>query len=425
MDVERQRVLESAMAIARQAQAMASEPQVVWQRRAPDEMAGAPGPMPNFYDAAAYPTAELLHLMLRDLREDSGRSGRSGASQYFVSLFAGFDNDVPLLERMAVGLIDHSLHGQARVRALVCVNHMAYAFLTALQAEEQDQRPPSGAPTPGAALRHAMAQSRLRYRANMLAAVQYLDPAAEVVEADAVDGADVSLLYALHAGAMLMQDLGYMRQCWKLNVATCRVAAALRGRSADERRLQSARDREGVRMVLRKSFIYDMAMSANIYQPACLAAMDVDRHVPDTAKPANAMLSVMLACAEVQESLVRETRKCVRQQPGSGPTRRCDPATLAALARRMEGPVRAQVEAFRARPEFADDYLQFEWRSIDLNYYSMMTSITRLGAAGDDDPDAHIKCLENARRCLFTLKAMLAQYTKAAVPDRYLSSLAW
>ncbi|CAK7217051.1 hypothetical protein SCUCBS95973_003020 [Sporothrix curviconia] len=284
---------------------------------------------------------------------------------------------------MAFSLINNTVHGQDRIRSLVCANHVAYSFLTGLQSDKSPE------------MQRELARSKMGYQNNILDALKNLD-------------------------AMLMQDMGYMRQCWKLNAAACRVGSALKGRSAAELGLQHPEDIVGMKTVCIKSFIYDMAMSANVYQPPCMATMELDRSVLDTTSPCDAMLSVMLTFAEVQEAIVHETRKCV----SPGQTHQIDTDKLGALERKMQG-VRAQVEEFRARPESSsDDYLRFEWLSIDLNFYSMMTTITRLGSVGDD-PHAHMKCLENARRCLFTLKAMLAQFAQVTSPDRYLSSLAW
>ncbi|CAI6097225.1 unnamed protein product [Clonostachys chloroleuca] len=58
-----------------------------------------------------------------------------------------------------------------------------------------------------------------------------------------------------------------------------------------------------------------MALSANMYQSACVAPMDIDRTVLDTEKPADTMLYALLSFAQVQEVIVWETWKCAATEP--------------------------------------------------------------------------------------------------------------
>lgn len=71
-----------------------------------------------------------------------------------------------------------------------------------------------------------------------------------------------------------------------------------------------------------------------------------------------------------------------------------------------------------------DEFIQFEWMTIECIFYSMMTSLTRLSSTSDD-PKSHIECLDNSRKCLFTLKALLETASGAESVTRYYSSLAW
>lgn len=80
---------------------------------------------------------------------------------------------------MALALIDCTVHGQQRIQYLICVNHAAYTFLTALDSD----------PTP--LMRRELLRSKKRYRNNIVTAVSHLDTTVRP---------EVSLLYALQSG---------------------------------------------------------------------------------------------------------------------------------------------------------------------------------------------------------------------------------
>ncbi|CAG9975618.1 unnamed protein product [Clonostachys byssicola] len=279
---------------------------------------------------------------------------------------------------------------------------MAYAYLTSSESERSP------------AMDSELQRSRKRYRDNVKTALDYLDTKPRP---------DVTLLFALQCAAMLMQDIGDMRHCWKLNTQSCLIGAMLKGKPVEEIGITTSEDLVTMRLACIRAYVFDMALSANMYQSACVAPMDIDRTVLDTEKPADAMLCVLLSFAQVQEVIVWETRKCAApDQTHHRP--QMDTEKLASLMARMKV-IRSQAEEFQHKPGSAgDDYLQFEWRSLDFIFYSVMTTITRLSATGEN---SHLQrqCLENARKCLFTLKDMLEMQSNTANPVRYLSSLKW
>jgi hypothetical protein len=70
------------------------------------------------------------------------------------------------------------------------------------------------------------------------------------------------------------------------------------------------------------------------------------------------------------------------------------------------------------------DFIDFEWLSLDLIFFSMMTSLIRLSATSNE-PNAYFSCLENSRKCLGSMIALLDLWDKAENPDLYASSLTW
>ena len=67
-------------------------------------------------------------------------------------------------EMMAQALLDCSIHGETRILYIICVNYMAYSYLTAL---DSDERSP---------LRKELARAaREKYRDNVNMALHHLD----------------------------------------------------------------------------------------------------------------------------------------------------------------------------------------------------------------------------------------------------------
>jgi hypothetical protein len=125
--------------------------------------------------------------------------------------------------------------------------------------------------------------------------------------------------------------------CWKLNTLACRVGAALRGRSMSELGGFGPGDLTALRLACIRSYIFDTALSANNFQPACLARMDIDRSVLDIEKPGDAMLDILLSFSEVQEVIIHETRKLA----APGQRNQMDTARIRGLRQQMRN-TRAQ-----------------------------------------------------------------------------------
>lgn len=144
---------------------------------------------------------------------------------------------------------------------------------------------------------------------------------------------------------MLMQDVGNMRGCWKLNMIACRVAAAIREASGDALELASTDGQlSAFRYGCIRAFIFDNALSANMYQPSSMALTGIEfpSDLLDMSKPRDAMLSVLWSIAQVQEVMVLETRKCA----SPGQRDRMNTGNLSMLKDRMMD-IRIQAETVR------------------------------------------------------------------------------
>lgn len=107
---------------------------------------------------------------------------------------------------------------------------------------------------------------------------------------------------------MLLQEIGNMRRCWRLNTTACRVCSSLGGRSLSELNTHaSAEEAVNTRLVFLKCYIFDKSLSANMYQPSCLANMRLENSKLQLTRPSHAMLFILFELSKVQEVIVRET----------------------------------------------------------------------------------------------------------------------
>lgn len=109
---------------------------------------------------------------------------------------------------------------------------------------------------------------------------------------------------------MLMQEIGNMRYCWKLNTAACRVCEQLWQCPLADLEASKPEQESLIQTLFMKCYIFDRVLSANIYQPASLANFDVNPAVLDSRNPSDAMLSALVAYAKVMDVIIKETRRC-------------------------------------------------------------------------------------------------------------------
>ncbi|EXJ66479.1 uncharacterized protein A1O5_10631 [Cladophialophora psammophila CBS 110553] len=377
MGAERRSILEAAIQMAQNAALL--EP-------SSDTVQTDPAWTPNFYESSMCPTAEFMHLVL------SGYSQNS-AIEYYLDLNRNASKEG--LEKMVCALIDCSVHGQERLCYLILVNYVAYSFITALNLDNTSDP-----------MKQHLRLSKARYRQNITRALKHLDIQIRP---------DPLLLQALISGAMLMQDVGDMRRGWQLNTVACRVYAAV-SRSSDG---VLGHDPE-LPLVMIKCFIFDKALSANMYQPACLPSVELDSSILNPSqKPSHAILFILLEYAKVQEIIIFETRiardeKLIR------------PENLLQAQNRMRE-IRLEAQQRRSRMvSFGDDYLESEFLGVEFVFHSTMTSLTKLSTRSDDDVHTYNECLQHARNALSTLKRLL-QLTlrQSSCQGLYINSLSW
>lgn len=105
-----------------------------------------------------------------------------------------------------------------------------------------------------------------------------------------------------------------MRQCWRFNSLACQVGAIITQNPSATRDTESADEIKLLRITCIRAYAFNSALSANIYQPACSAKLDIDRSVLDTENPEDAVLETLLSFAEVQEVIIQETKSCTSHQ---------------------------------------------------------------------------------------------------------------
>jgi len=113
---------------------------------------------------------------------------------------------------------------------------------------------------------------------------------------------------------MLMQETGRMRQCWRFNSLACQVGAAVSQSPSTNDGSLTTEDSKLLRITYIRSYAFNSALSANFYQPACSARLEIDRSVLNTDRPEDAMLETLLSFAEVQAVMIQETKNCASHQ---------------------------------------------------------------------------------------------------------------
>ncbi|KAF4938591.1 hypothetical protein CGCF245_v004390 [Colletotrichum fructicola] len=370
---ERQEVLESAISLARKAMREPGLHTSLDQRV-------------NNYDPSMYPSAEFLHMLLKEWSHND-------SVKYFMETFGCLSPAT--VETYALDLIDCIVHDQRRAQFIICVNYAAYAFISCLESPTTVR------------MQKQLARSKQRFRDNVVAALQYLDTTPRP---------DIPLLNALLSAAMLMQDTGNMRHCWKLNTLACKVAVLLKDCAVIDLDIDDDDSLSELQISYIKCFIFDTSLSANMYQPACLASLDINEGLLTKRNAGHAMLKTLLSISFVSRSIILETRKCAGPNRAAG---RIDTSCVGRLRDKMRL-IRDQIK-FSSRP---DEFLIFEWQTMECIYYSLMTTINRLSSTANDDA-SNKECLEVSRRCLLTLKGLLDTISRVKQPDRFLSSLAW
>ncbi|KAM6527602.1 hypothetical protein FALCPG4_008657 [Fusarium falciforme] len=378
VDTEQQNVLESAVSLAKQTMAECRSHEDTDNDSRVD-----------LYDRTMYPTAEFLHLLLRENSQDE-------LTAHFMRMFGVCDQ--VWLEDMIQQLLSGQAHGQQRVRYIICVNHAAYAYLS---YSKSSQSP---------AMVQELMYSRTRYKNNALAGVRNLDATAQPSE---------SLLFALHCASTLMQDLGFMHMCWKFNVAACKVAAALRSQAPPQTDMSHGKDLSHLRIVFLRCYILDTSLSANLYQPACLDDLELDPSILHSDRTSDVVLGIMSSYAQIHEGIIHETRKYVNPSQSN----QMDTRHLLGLKERMLDIQSATDEVRSKFMSTRKNWLQFELLNLEFVFHSTMTSIIRLSARADDTP-SYQECLDKARNSLLSLNALLEIYSSTDHPKPYLSSLA-
>ncbi|VUC36288.1 unnamed protein product [Clonostachys rosea] len=303
------------------------------------------------------------------------------------------DTPLKLNREQRTNFYDSSMYPSAEFLSLMV--HV-YAFLIA------------HSPDVSSNMLRELQKSKQKYLDNMMTAMAHLDTSIRP---------ERMLMYALQSAAMVMQETGRMRQCWRLNSLSCKVSAAISQDLSDSGETLSQDDIRLMRVTHIRSFAFNSALSANMYQPACSARVHLDRSVLDTSKPEYAMLDILLAFAEIQEVIIQETKNCLNSQ-----SYQIDVKRVSTLKMQMRN-IRIKIENYRTDAQSAtNEFLRFEWLTVNFVFYSMMTSITRLGAT-PNDYNAQFSGLENARQCLLVLKTLLDVWDQSKNPDLYACSL--
>ncbi|RAH68326.1 fungal specific transcription factor domain-containing protein [Aspergillus aculeatinus CBS 121060] len=336
-----------------------------------------------------YPPADFLSLLFNSPRG-------SDATTYHWEMGTNFS--LAKVKEMAFALLDGSVHGTTRLLYMLSVNCVAYTFLTAMDVDEQDN---------------------INVELNMAAQAKYLrNIECALQHVDTQPRRDPLLFQALLSAAMVMQDAGYMRRCWRLNWAACGVGALLDEDWFRQSTLP-AEELVQIRIALMKCYIHDRALSTDFSQPSSLMDLPISTDLLDQEKPCDAMLLTMVDIAKVTDALFREARAY-----SAAGERQINKTMVQEQVKVLQG-IMARSDEFRNRPPASTDpYLISEWAAIDFIYFSMMASLVRLSAGDARSTDQ--EGLHHARNALSSLLQLLKCATvSSSYRMKALASVCW
>ncbi|KAL2783889.1 hypothetical protein BJX66DRAFT_344552 [Aspergillus keveii] len=198
----------------------------------------------------------------------------------------------------------------------------------------------------------------------------------------------IPLFYAPHCVSTLMQDIGHMRQGWRLNMSACKVGATFNPWSPLELGVNDGEEFSHLHRTIISCYVRDTTLSANLYQPACLGNLGLVSATLNNHNPSDALLGVRLSYAQVHEAIILSGFKLRNRH------------TL-----------------------MSKDWLRFEWLNLDFIFHSTMTSIIRLGSWAEES-QPYQECLDTTRNSLLSLITLLDIFSEAGGANGYLSILA-
>ncbi|KAK1675372.1 hypothetical protein BDP55DRAFT_715536 [Colletotrichum godetiae] len=321
------------------------------------------------FSETSYPTAESLYLILSSPRQSVGQA---------FTMDIGSVISEETLERQALGLIEQSVNGAARIHCIVNVNFFVWMYLGA-----------SNFQTTGSAMARHLLLRRQQYEKNLRAALCRIG---------VLDQPSLPLLQALLSGAMFMLLSGKLEMCWQLSASASRICMALGGPRRISSQTMASHELRETRYTLSICYIFDRALALSMNRCLSLPEFDINptELVPtDAEKPYTSLIQVFLQLAEVQSNVVQHAKtKNVMENVET--------------VQKLQGKMWKIKETCQKQPlHTKEKYLQAEWMGVDFVYHSVMTSIVKLHPYLLDDAGLHQQLLGYARTSLSSLSEML------------------
>ncbi|KAK1624339.1 hypothetical protein BDP81DRAFT_502080 [Colletotrichum phormii] len=314
----------------------------------------------DVFSETSYPTAESLYLILS-----------SNVGQAFTMDIGSVISE-EILERQALGLIEQSVNGAARVHYIVNVNFFVWMYLGA-----------SSFQTTGSVMAQHLILRRQKYEKNLRAVLCRIG---------VLDQPSLPLLQALLSGAMFMLLSGKLEMCWQLSASASRICMALGGPRRISSQTMAIHELRETRYTLSICYMFDRALALSMNRCLSLPRFDMNptELVPtDAEKPYTSLIQVFLQLAEVQSDVVHhaKTKKTMENVE---------------TVQTLQGKMWKIKETGQKQPlHTKEKCLQAEWMGVDFVYHSVMTSIVKLHPYLLDDAGLYQQLLGYAHFHLF------------------------
>ncbi|PYI09394.1 hypothetical protein BO78DRAFT_308323 [Aspergillus sclerotiicarbonarius CBS 121057] len=280
-------------------------------------------------------------------------------------------------ERMATALIKGDCRGHLFHQYCVCIYVKAISYVYQLSRVAAN-----------ATVKSQLSQSRKVYIAATLRSIK---------EFDILTPPSLPAIQSLISGALLMQQLGEINQCWVLNSYAARQIAALGYQKVRNVSTRSDADQE-IHSAVYWCYYIDKTLSALLFRSPSFPDMAIsptELIVMEASSPYGPLIRLLLDLSQIQGRLLSV------QSQNTSHIHVLNDCRL--LREKMED-ILPRLQSSR---DSAPDPIRHDWIAADFCYYAILVEIHRTRLRCSFTPLVHKECLACARRSLEAFRFLL------------------
>lgn len=354
------------------------------EEKQPDENVGIETTVITAEDPAIIPDAPPAELLLMLLHPNAGPKWPDHISN-------------KALEKMAAALMKGDFQGQLFHQYCVCIYVKAIMHFYQLSRQINSS-----------VVKEQLVQSRNAYITATLRSIQQFNILASPT---------LQSIQALVSSALLMQQLGDVKQCWTLNSYAAQQIVAL---GYDRIRNIPARSQaeEEIHSAVYWCYYLDRTVSALLVRPTALPNLNVsptELIASMQQSPYDPLIRVLLDLAQIQGHLLAF----------SSDLKRADSRYILDTCNMIEERMHRISQDLRTSRESLPEMLKYDWVAADFCYYAIYVEILRTRLRCTSTPLVHRECLVYARRSLEAFRFLQQHRAELGFDDPYPSFLTW